>query len=176
MRATSNRGVRRRCAGHALIAAALVCAAALGASASPPLSLSRLTARLDQDGPKRTVDDLWRENRWGGLIDQIAAGRSDWIALAPRLAPGTDGHTAESLGRGLALALPKNAQAVLAVLDANDDAVTGADVVCSAAQLYGMSASELARHKRGALAALRRITDPRLDRAKRACAAHLAKL
>lgn len=59
---------------------------------------------------------------WNTTLASISAGRADWIALAPQLAPVMDRPHAIQLGKALYNALLPNAEdtlAVLAVLDKN---------------------------------------------------------
>lgn len=104
-------------------------------------------------------------------------GRGDarWIALAPRLAPGTDAGTSEGLGIALAHALPRNPRAVLAVLG-----VAGGPVSVSAGRVCGVpfiedTVKDLTAYRRRAARAVRGVTDPSLVRARAACLSVLAE-
>jgi hypothetical protein len=138
------------------------------------MSVSRvdLVARLDYVGSKRTVDELWDQNRWGSVVDQISTGQADWVALAPRLATGTDAGTSETLGIALALALPRNPAAVLAALDLQGGPVLGPSIVCGV-PLIDESPRFVANYRRRARAALNKVQSAALQSAKRACGAAL---
>jgi hypothetical protein len=105
---------------------ALFLSAALAATTAPisltPLTPSIVQAEIRGHGAKPVVDQLFKTEAWGQVTRNIGAGKTDWIALAPDLAAGTDAATAETLGISLAEALPKSPGAVLAVVQLNGDA------------------------------------------------------
>ncbi|UDQ80838.1 hypothetical protein LJN55_02975 [Erwinia rhapontici] len=69
---------------------------------------------------RKTSDGDWRET-----LNNISAGKGEWIALAPELAPVMDRQHAIQLGKALYNALLPNAKetlAVLAILDQHQHA------------------------------------------------------
>ncbi|GAB2869652.1 hypothetical protein GCM10027093_01710 [Paraburkholderia jirisanensis] len=93
-----------------------------------PLTPAAVSLDIDTYGAKSTVANLDRTGRFGRILDRIAAGQSEWIQLAPRLAKGTDAGNSAELTIALAQALPKNPDAVLTVLDGTP--ITNFDAVC----------------------------------------------
>jgi len=106
----------------------------------------------------------------------IGAGKTDWIALAPDLAEGTDAAALETLGISLAEALPTSPHAVLAILQLGGDASPLLVArVCSAPFL-----EDTARHqhlyKAEALHSVSAVADAQLSTVKAACLDELAKI
>lgn len=69
---------------------------------------------------RKTPDADWRE-----ILNNISAGKGEWIALAPELAPVMDRQRAIQLGQALFNALLPNAKetlAILAILDQHQHA------------------------------------------------------
>ncbi len=159
---------------------ALFLSAALAATTAPisltPLTPSIVQAEIRDRGAKPVVDQLFKTEAWWQVMRNIGAGKTDWIALAPDLAAGTDAASSETLGISLAEALPKSPSAVLAVLELGGDAsplVVGN--VCSAPFLEG-TARHQHIYKSAALSAVSAVADPRLSNVKAACLNQLEKI
>jgi hypothetical protein len=160
---------------HVILLAALT-AMASSSAAKQPLTAQAVLAMINRSGAKATVDELWRTKRWDSVVDHVAAGQPAWIALATRLAPGTDAGTAEELSIVMAEALPKQPAEVLAAIDLNDGPILGASSVCGAPFIEDTPQSSpafLRRYLVRAPAAVASVHDERLESAKRACLAAL---
>jgi hypothetical protein len=150
-------------------------AATPGALAAPRLAshptIAAVEAAIVRDGPQRTVRRLFDEGRWDEVAGHIARGEPGWVALGAKLAPGTDAGTAEDLVISLAFALPRDAPAVLAVLQAG-----AADVgdVCGAPFIEG-TVRDVPAYVRRATAAVARATDEGLAATRAACLDALEK-
>lgn len=131
------------------------------AAAAPPPTTAALAARLDRAGATATVRELNDEDRFDAVLDRIGQGSADWIALAPRLAPGTDAAAAEGLGIALAHALPLNPVAVLRATGVDDDGAVGIKRVCSI-PFIETSPSYNGAYARRALAALSAVRETAL--------------
>ena len=100
--------------------------AALFANQSHPRVTPAMVGRMiDRYGAKRTVNKLSNAapsdthaefGDFDKVLDGIASGDARWLALVPRIAPGTDAGTAESLPIVLAEALAKNPLGVLRLI------------------------------------------------------------
>lgn len=164
-----------KAAAAAIVMTVLIGAAAQGASAAPPSGgpiIKEITDGIAKSGAKATVKKLYDTDRWGAVESHIAAGEPEWIALAAKLAPGSDASTAEGLGISLAYALPKKPSAVLQIVSLNANDVLGVDKVCGL-PFIEPAADEIAAYKRQAPAAVRAVADPKLEKAKAACLAQL---
>ncbi len=137
----------------------LVVGWSVAAAAMPVPSPTSVAAEIAAHGAKRTVDGLIQTKRWDAVTTSMDKGSGAWIALAPKLAPGSDAGSAEDLGLSLALALPVNPRAVLAAIDAKDGPILGLSRVCGRPFIED---SEPAGYQRRALSALSRITDQHL--------------
>lgn len=155
----------------------LVSAALFAGQASIiPATVSRM---IDRYGAKRTVRKLSstasNDTRTGlgdfeKVLDGIASGDARWLALVPRLAPGTDAGTAESLPIVLAKALPRNPVGVLRLIkrDASwEDA-------CSYPMIEP-TRKEAGAYFKAAIPAVQSVHDPSLQAAKRVCLSELLK-
>jgi hypothetical protein len=160
---------------QAILLASLTTIASSSAS-KEPLTAGSVLEMINRSGARATVDELWRTGRWDRVEDHIAAGESAWIALAIKLAPGTDAGAAEGLSIVMAEALPKQPAKVLAAIDLNDGSVLGASSVCGAPFIEESpqgSPAFLRRYLVRAPAAVASVHDERLEGAKRACLAAL---
>ena len=143
----------------------LTMAALLLAAASPSAPTpSTLWTRLSSETAKQVVDDLDRKDQFDTVLSRIGQGSVDWIALAPRLAPGTDAASAEGLGIALAHALPLNAAAVLRA-GSTDDGPVSLKRICSV-PFIETTKSYNDTYSRRVIVALAQVHDARL-RAKR---------
>jgi len=89
-----------------------------------PITPAEIQHGIQKDGnhafARNTPDGDWRE-----ILNNISAGKGEWIALAPELAPVMDRQHAIQLGKALYNALLPNAKetlAVLAILDQHQHA------------------------------------------------------
>ena len=106
----------------------------------------------------------------------ISRGDGALIALAPAIAPGTDGGTAEDLTISLAQGLPKNPRAVLRVLDLPPDVILGTQRVCMA-PFIEPSKSHMRAYKARALKAVRlAYRDPEVRQVAEKCLAELHRV
>jgi hypothetical protein len=128
-------------------------------------SVQAIEASIARHGVHATVNALWDENRWDYVLDRIDGGQADWVELAGKLAPGTDAGAAEGLRIAFAFALPRNAPAVLAVVQTG--AVDLADV-CGVPFIED-TVRDLPAYERRAVAAVKRVRDPKLAATRAAC-------
>jgi len=158
----------------------LVLSAALFANEVPsaitPTAVGRM---IDRYGAKRTVDRLTdaspndTHTEFGDfdkVLDGIASGDARWLALVPRLAPGTDAGTAESLRIVVAEALPRNPVGVLRLIKR--------DASWRDACSYPMiepTRKEMRAYFRAAIPAVKAVKDPALQATKRVCLSELLK-
>ena len=153
---------------------ALALAAGTDAFAATALSPERIARDIEADGAKAVVDRLWNSGDYDRLLNHIDKGTPAWVALAPKLAAGTDAGASEELTIALAYALPRNPQAVLSVLDAKSY-VLEPERVCSAPFIED-AVKDIPRYGKRAKAAVSRVTAPPLQDNKAACLAALAKV
>jgi hypothetical protein len=136
-----------------------------------PATVDRMLAQL---GPKRTVDELAGSGADFGdyekILDGIASGDARWIALVPRLQPGTDAGTSEALRIAVAEALPKNPAGVLRLIEHNP----AWREVCTYPMIEP-TRKEARTYFKAAVPAVRAVISPALQRAKRMCLADLVK-
>lgn len=105
------------------------------------------------------------------LYQHLQTGNPAWLALAPKLAPVADGANAIGLTISLAYALPKDAEAVLAVTTEQDGTLE-VGRVCSIPFIEDTVKDRYA-YKREALKAVSALKDPVLTKAKDRCLAVL---
>ena len=157
-------------------AAALALLFALGAgdaAAGSPLTPAGIAAEIDAHGADAVVALLSKTNDYDRVLGHIDTGDVAWVALAPKLAPGTDAGTAEALPIALAFALPRNAPAVLAVLDPGSS-ILGPESVCGVPFIEG-TVKDIPGYVRRAKAAVAKVSDPKLQASKTACLAALSQ-
>lgn len=154
-------------------AVCLVSLAPIAARAVPRPTPASITASISQHGAQQTIGNLASSDEWDYVSDQMDKGGSAWIALAPRLASGSDAGSAEDLGLSLAFALPRNPKAVLAALDPANGHILGADRVCGLPFIED-TVKDRPGYKRRATAAVSGISQPGLADAKAACLKALA--
>lgn len=135
-----------------------------------PASAAQLSQEIEAKGAKAVVDSLG--DAFDDVLDHIDSGDPAWIALAPKLAQGTDAGNSEGLAIALAYALPKNPQAVLAVVTENDG-VLAINRVCSIPFIED-TVKDRPAYKRNALHAVEAIKEPSLRKAKSNCLAVLS--
>jgi hypothetical protein len=153
---------------------ALALVAGTDALAATALSPEGIAQDIEANGAKAVVDRLWNSGDYDRLLDHIDKGTSAWVALAPKLAAGTDAGSSEGLTIALAYALPRNPEAVLAVLDPKN-AVLKPDMVCGAPFIED-TVKDMPRYIKRAKAAVSRVKVRSLEENKAACLAALAKV
>ena len=167
---------RATCSSYTAIASAAVLAiwglagpsqAAPQISIPKPLTLSWTKDQIKSHGAKYIVDALSNQDRYEELLKHIDLGESDWVALAPELAPGTDAATAEELAISLALGLPKNPAAVLSALDPKMEPLAP-ERVCGVPFIEG-TVKDIPGYIRRSQSALQRVQDVRLATRKTEC-------
>jgi hypothetical protein len=140
------------------------------------MTVSRM---IDRYGPKATVDKLSNAKPndthtdfgdFDKVLDGIASGDARWLALVPKLAPGTDAGTAESLPIVLAEALPKNPVGVLRLIK-RDESWRDA---CSYPMIEP-NRKEMRDYFKTAIPAVESVHDPALQDVKRICLSELLK-
>ncbi len=149
----------------------LSAAAFAGETAPQPLTADWVNAQLARQDAKTVVTQLDTQNRFEELLDNVGDGGSDWIQLAAKLAPGADAGSAEGLSMSLAFALPKNAPAVIAVLNSTSPALDAKNV-CDAPFIEDM-VEDIPGYLKQAQAAVQKITDPAVEPQKADCLAQL---
>lgn len=153
-------------------ARALVFGILAGCSGAAAQTPGGVHESLRRRGAEATIASLVRTGRWDRVLDHLGSGDGRWIVLAPGLAAAADAGVAEELGISLAFALPKNPQAVLAVLDSDDGHVLGAARVCGLPFIED-TVKDLRGYRRRALRAVSSVSDPALGPARTACLIHL---
>lgn len=150
---------------------ALLCVSSV-AAASPSWTPEQVRAEVEQKGAQAFFAGL-NERDADALFDDIGSGKTAWVALAPKLAEGADAGNAEGLGIALAEALPKNAEAVLAVTDPVD--IDGHSLAVS--RVCGIPFIETVPpgYKAKALRAVRKVHSPQLRAIRARCVAVLQK-
>ncbi|MGF6604836.1 hypothetical protein P3T23_009592 [Paraburkholderia sp. GAS448] len=141
---------------------AMVCARA------DVLSPASVAGQIDRLGADQAVHQLVASGEYDRVLNHIQNGNGRWIALAPRLAPGTDAGTAEDLGIALAYALPENPEAVLSVIDGKDGPVIGVSRVCGVPFIEG-TIGDVHAYTERAVAAVSRADRPDLAHVRLAC-------
>lgn len=152
-----------------IVLAGLVAAAPAGAFAKT--GPTEIGARIDRDGAAATVTRLAAKHKWHRVLANIGTGRAEWLALAPRLAAGTDASQSLALTIALADALPRKPAAVLAVAAAAKGPLA-IERVCAAPYIEPI-ATDLAYYRTRARRAVEGVSAPPLQAAKRACLAAL---
>ena len=154
----------------------LAAALALGwpAQAASSPTPAGIEAGIRRHGAQATIAALAKADQWDGVADRMGTGDAKWIALAPRLAPGSDAGSAEDLGISLAFSLPKNPRAVLSALDPADGHVLGAGRVCGMPFIEDTMKDRPA-YKRHAIRAVKTVSGLRLAKVRRACLRELER-
>jgi len=151
----------------------LLSAALLAGAPLERITPSNVARMLDRLGPRQTVDKLAGTGADFGeyekVLDGISSGDARWLALVPRLQPGTDAGTSESLRIAVAEALPRNPSAVLRLIEHNPRWRE----VCT----YPMvepTPKEARTYFKAAVPAVKAVKSPQLQRAKLMCLVDLA--
>ncbi|AFC85755.1 hypothetical protein [Frateuria aurantia] len=133
------------------------------ASQRPAQQLAR---RLAEE-PARDVVQSYGDHFEGAVLSHLERGETDWIALAPKLAAGTDAGTSEGLSIALAYALPLQPVAVLAVLSKRSGPL-GVERVCSIPFIED-SVKDIKSYQRRAIRAVSEVRDTGLQQARERC-------
>ncbi len=164
---------------HFLHVVSIVLVVAFSIDAAPAVaqipSAAALGAEIDAKGAREVVDRLWNspqdangENDWSRVTEQMWKGRAAYIALAPKLAPGTDAGAAEELGISLAHALPLTPATVLRAIDPKDGPVLGVSQVCSVPFIED-TVKDIPAYIRAAQSSVNKVTSPELQAIRAAC-------
>ena len=104
------------------------------------------------------------------VLAGVSSGNPRWLALVPRLDPGTDAGTSEFLRIAVADALPKNAVAVLRFTSR----LSWFRDACGYPMIEPTN-RQMRAYFKAAIPALRAVHEPELQRAKRICLSELTK-
>ena len=103
-------------------------------SALPPAR--DLGAAIENRGPARVLDELWSDTgRWGQLMDSIATGRPEWLAIGVRLHAVSDAGASEELESAFLRALAAAPERVLPLLRGSPRNGPWLRAVCSGVML-----------------------------------------
>ena len=154
---------------------AVIMAVWCSATQARTTTVSEIEHLIESRGAHDAVVYLDKVDELDYMFDQIGRGKSEWVAIAPRIAPGTDAYAAEALGISLAQALPRNPLAVLRVVDlATKYGGLAVDRVCGTPFIEVTRAYNNA-YKRRAIPAVGRVRDPTLAAARAKCLARLKR-
>jgi hypothetical protein len=157
----------------------LLGAAAFAGQASSAITPGAVERMIDRYGAKRTVDklsnappnDTQREfGDFDEVLDGIASGNGLWLALVPRLAPGTDAGTAESLPIVIAEALPKNPVGVLRLIKQHTSWLDACGY-----PMIEPTRKEMRAYFRATIPAVKSVNEPGLQAVKGLCLSRLLK-
>ncbi|HEX3995014.1 MAG TPA: hypothetical protein VHX39_27890 [Acetobacteraceae bacterium] len=158
----------------------LVCHGAALAAEEVAISAAEISAEINAKGAKAVITRLssahvnaMGQSDWSRTMDQIWNGRVAFIALAPKLAQGADGKSAEDLSTALARALPAAPEAVLRVIDRRNGPVLGVGRIC-AVPFAEPSSQDTSGYLRAAQSAVDDVDTPRLQHVRAACLDQLA--
>ncbi len=155
------------------------CAAVLALSpaaggAAPTVNPAALSRDIDARGARAVIAGLAREGQWDGVVHHIDGGSDAWLAVAAKLAPGSDAGSAEDLGISLATALPRNPAGVLRIASPQDDTPLSLARVCGV-PFIEQPPSEAAAYRTRAVNAVTRVADPSLADRRARCLAALGR-
>jgi hypothetical protein len=158
----------------------LVCYAGAIAAADSGPTAAEISAEIEAKGAKAVINRLssahanaMGQNDWSRTMDQIWNGRLAYIALAPKLAQGADGRSAQDLAIALARALPVAPAAVLRVIDRHNGPVLGVSRICGV-PFSEPSTKNTSGYVGAAQSAVDDVDTPRLQHVKAACLEQLA--
>ncbi|HZH06989.1 MAG TPA: hypothetical protein VEY69_09965, partial [Lautropia sp.] len=151
--------------------------AATNAGAAAPatggVTPAQIRAMIDRDGASQTVQALDKDEgavTFDMVLDGIASGRDEWLALVPLLAGAVDGGTGTGLEIAVAEALPRNAAGVLRLIG---NGRTAAET-CGYPMIEATT-TESSTYFSAALPAVEAVNDPALQAAKTSCLSELRK-
>ncbi len=145
---------------------------AMPASTRAGPSTAEVATMIERDGATRTVQTLDQGEtvtRFTQVLESIASGDPQWLALVPRLGPGVDAGTSTGLIIAVAEALPRNAAGVLGLAVAGGWSL---DDACSYPMIEP-TAAEKAAYFAAVMPAVEAVADPALQDAKAACLTRL---
>jgi hypothetical protein len=158
----------------------LILSAVLAAHQPAPSKVTPelVTRMIDSYGAKRTVAELVGQDsptktdfgNFDVVLDGISSGDARWLALVPRVEPGTDAGTAESLRIAVAEALPRNASGVLRLISRAPSWRNACNY-----PMIEPTDEEARRYFKAAIPAVERVPDPALQVAKKACLTELKR-
>lgn len=157
----------------------LLSAALLASQAAPAITPGTVERLIERYGARRAVDKLANAGPnhtrsdfgdYDNVLDGIASGAARWLALVPKLEPGTDAGTTEALRIAVAKALPKNPSGVLGLVTRKPSW----RIACSYPMIEPTS-KETRAYFRVVLPAVRAVRSPALRRARNVCLAELGK-
>lgn len=146
------------------------------ATAITPTGVERM---IDRYGAKATVNKLANAppndtrsifGDYDKVLEGVSSGDARWLALLPRLDPGTDAGSAEFLRIAVAEALPKNPAGVLRFTSR----LSWFRDACGYPMIEPTN-REMRAYFKAAIPALKAFHDPALERAKRICLTQLIK-
>jgi hypothetical protein len=145
-------------------------------SAITPQKVERM---IDRYGARQTVNKLANAGPddtrtdfgdYDKVLDGVASGDARWLALVPKLRPGTDAGTAEALRIAVAYALPENPAGVLHLITR----LPSWQDVCTYPMIEPTD-EEMQAYFRAAIPAVKAVRDTALQREKSVCLAELVK-
>ena len=140
------------------------------ALAADSITASDMIARINRDGGKQVLADLWEhEPEFDAVISGIESANRDWLQVAALLKPFSDAGSSEQIDMAVGRALPKDPQRVLHLIGHNGFQL---DFVCTSP--FDEPAPGVAKeYERRALAALATLNDPDLKSVAAECAKHI---
>ncbi len=141
---------------------------------TPTVNPAALSRDIDARGARAVIADLAHQGRWDGVVHHIDGGSDAWLAVAAKLAPGSDAGSAEDLGISLATALPRNPAGVLRIVSLQENTPLALAHVCSV-PFIEQPASETAAYQARAVAAVSHVADPSLAGRRASCLAALRR-
>lgn len=142
------------------------------APAGHGLSPAEVAAMIDRDGATRTVQTLDQGEtvtRFTQVLEGIASGDAQWLALVPRLGPGVDAGTSTGLIIAVAEALPRNPSGVLGLAAGGNWSLEDA---CSYPMIEP-TAEQKAAYFAAVIPAVEGVAEPGLQQAKKTCLTQL---
>lgn len=88
-------------------------ASGLATGSSP----EQISMEIKAHGATAVVERLWDSREYEMVLNHVRSGAPAWVALALKLAPGTDAGAAEELSMALGHALSNNPSVVLAIIN-----------------------------------------------------------
>lgn len=143
-------------------------------AAITPTTVGRM---IDRFGPRETVNKLAHAGSKGSdfgeydkVLDGVASGDARWLALVPKLEPGTDAGSAEALRIAVAEALPKNPADVLRLISREPSWLDACGY-----PMIEPTRREQRNYFRAAIPAVRAVRAPKLRRTRNLCLSELSK-
>ena len=143
-----------------------------GQSDCDPASARALQQAIRERGAAKTAASLSTAD-WDIALDEVAAGRTDWIDTVALLREATDASRSEAIDAALSDALLSNPSQVLRLM-ATRPSFPGVRWLCQDRTIEPTKA-ESRQHTTTALAAVKSVSDPQLKRVRDECLASLQK-